>query len=897
MVMSSITSRRIACVCAGVLMAGSAVAATLYVVAGNPGATAPYDDWATAAADIQTAVTATSTGDTVLVGDGHYVLTAQISMTKGITVRSANGAAAATIDGNGATRCVYMNHPDAVLDGFTVQGGHNPGSFGGGVNIVTGGTVRNCVLRNNRARDGGGVAIDNAGLVVNCVIHDNLAADGGGSNGYGGGVRLLNGGTARGCLIVNNESRNYGGGVNIWNAGRVESCTIVANTAPNGAGIRTRNLGAVVNAILYDNIGLDWQVNGSGYSYTNCCTPNAAALPGSNNIADDPQFVDPASGDYRLQAGSPCINTGLNQDWMAGALDLDGHARVLEVTVDRGAYEVQPIAIFNITATAGANGAVSPDGVVEATQGTDQTFQLLPDPGYAVRNVLVDGVSVGAPESVTFPAVSANHTLAVTFMPASWRKADFIVEAVALDPKPTAPGQTFSAQVTIRNQGDIAGDAGALRVWTSLAAAAVPGQGGDASAAIGPLAAGESRVVPFGSLTAGAAGTHHVRAYVDADDITAEKSEGNNQKTATYTVQAGGSGGEDGRKADFVISEIYFVDVASPAPGEPFRLRVRVENKGDCAGDGGYVHFWAAPPYDLATAVLSIPVGELAPGAGITRSRVLTAPTAAGTYLARAVVVTDTPEKSTGNNHKLLTYTLQTGGGSDPNPVYPAWMKPDFVVDAVALSPKPTVPGQTFSAQVTIRNQGDLPGDAGALRVYLSQPLAATPATPGAAEQAAGMLAVGQTKTLTFSGLTAPTVAGTHHFRAFVDATAAAAEKSEGNNQKSATYTLPPAGAGAWDAGYQDVGGGWRRLAWFGDYVPLGGDWYWHVHFGPFSVSAASTPHMIFIFTTDMGWLFTGHTLYPYLFRFEDQTWLWYQRGSTNPRWFLNLQTGLWEQS
>ena len=45
------------------------------------------------------------------------------------------------------------------------------------------------------------------------------------------------------------------------------------------------------------------------------------------------------AGDYRLSFGSPCINTGSNQAWMADSFDLAGHKRILQKTVDMGAYE------------------------------------------------------------------------------------------------------------------------------------------------------------------------------------------------------------------------------------------------------------------------------------------------------------------------------------------------------------------------------------------------------------------------------------------------------------------------------------------------------------------------------------------------------------------------------
>jgi hypothetical protein len=68
-----------------------------------------------------------------------------------------------------------------------------------------------------------------------------------------------------------------------------------------------------------------------------------------------------------------------------------------------------------ITASAGANGTISPSGSVSVPAGADQTFAIHPDTGYAVADVLVDGVSKGEIYSYTFPFVIAPHTIAVTF--------------------------------------------------------------------------------------------------------------------------------------------------------------------------------------------------------------------------------------------------------------------------------------------------------------------------------------------------------------------------------------------------------------------------------------------------------------------------------------------------
>ncbi len=50
------------------------------------------------------------------------------------------------------------------------------------------------------------------------------------------------------------------------------------------------------------------------------------------------------AGNYRLNANSPCVNTGSNQDWMTNAVDLDGNRRIDRFSgrVDMGAYELFP---------------------------------------------------------------------------------------------------------------------------------------------------------------------------------------------------------------------------------------------------------------------------------------------------------------------------------------------------------------------------------------------------------------------------------------------------------------------------------------------------------------------------------------------------------------------------
>jgi hypothetical protein len=97
----------------------------------------------------------------------------------------------------------------------------------------------------------------------------------------------------------------------------------------------------------------------------------------------------------------------------------------------------------------------------------------------------------------------------------------------------------------------------------------------------------------------------------------------------------------------------------------------------------------------------------------------------------------------------------------------------------------------------------------------------------------------------------------------------------------------------------------------FGSASALGGGWYWSEWFGFFSANFSP-----WLYHNEHGWLYpfgqdpgsvvfydammgtfwwTSDTLYSFLYRFSDSSWMWYQEGTMNPRWMLNLRTGSWE--
>ena len=70
---------------------------------------------------------------------------------------------------------------------------------------------------------------------------------------------------------------------------------------------------------------------------------------------------------------------------------------------------------YTITASAGTNGSITPNGNTTVNHGGSQVYTITPANGYVVAQVTVDGMSIGAPTSYVFTNVVANHTINATF--------------------------------------------------------------------------------------------------------------------------------------------------------------------------------------------------------------------------------------------------------------------------------------------------------------------------------------------------------------------------------------------------------------------------------------------------------------------------------------------------
>jgi PKD repeat protein len=206
------------------------------------------------------------------------------------------------------------------------------GQNGGG---CFGGTLYDCLLTNNVAQYGGGYYLNYAEvsrLLYRCRVWDNHAS------GNGGGVY---GGALYSSVLAGNSAGGTGGGAY---GATLESCSVLGNVARVGAGGCYE--GFAYNSIIYHNAA-DWGVDVFGTVCENCCTPEFGTVTSPPLISG---FYEP-----HLLPESPCVDTGVNREWMFGEydeLDMDSEARVVGLSTDIGADESDADAFTGLLAIA-----------------------------------------------------------------------------------------------------------------------------------------------------------------------------------------------------------------------------------------------------------------------------------------------------------------------------------------------------------------------------------------------------------------------------------------------------------------------------------------------------------------------------------------------------------------
>ena len=262
----------------------------------------------------------------------------------------------------------------------------NSAHVGGGVDMreLSSSSFTRCAFVGNRAFAAvGGMFIGDqcVSVLLSCRFVENVGEIGGSGGLYvtpNASTVLVN------CSFIRNTCRGVlgiGGGMIDVGASTLINCVFSQNVAASGGGLYSGSDTSLINCTFSNNTGsgLVADDNLGRPTLTNCIlwgnTPEqVASFPdapgitpvlnscdiqggwtgsGSGNIDVDPLFVQPASDDVRLAFGSPCVNAGSNAALPPDTLDLDGdgdttepipvdlagNPRIVDGTVDLGAYE------------------------------------------------------------------------------------------------------------------------------------------------------------------------------------------------------------------------------------------------------------------------------------------------------------------------------------------------------------------------------------------------------------------------------------------------------------------------------------------------------------------------------------------------------------------------------
>ena len=476
----------------GVVTSAAAPLVIHCVAASGASPVPPYSTWATAATNIQDAITVAATNEVVLVTNGVYshggismdgVITNRVSVNKAILVQGVNGPETAIIqgawdptstNGPGAVRCVWMTN-NAMLSGLSLQGGAtralsaspNQSMEGGGVYATsTNAVIFNCAINTNFASVFGGGAF--RGTLNQCTVRGNHAvgtgSPGGNGQGSGGGAYLCN---LLNCFIISNfADQSYGGGEELCNAtncafvknsalsyggaayqGNLVNCTITENvsigTSPGGAD--SANL---VNCIVYGNSSLaqnpSYPLNDFSCTLTYCDADPLAS--GTGNMDVNPQLL--ADG-IHLASTSLCIGAG-NGAVISGT-DIDGQSWASPPAIGCDEWHPAPVIAAQPAVHAGVPANALTVNTVGAGQSPFTCFWAMngipiQDDGHYANSSTPDLVvnNFGAADAGLYQVVVSN-----AFVMATSQVAQVVIHVVnAAGANPVAPYSTWTTAAT-----------------------------------------------------------------------------------------------------------------------------------------------------------------------------------------------------------------------------------------------------------------------------------------------------------------------------------------------------------------------------------------------------------------------------------------------------------------
>jgi hypothetical protein len=294
------------------------------------------------------------------------------------------------------------------------------------------------------------------------------------------------------CRVVGNLCGNdYGGGICLYSApgyagGFIINCTIVSNrtgASGKGAGVYLENASCYLqNSIVYYNAPSTASnvARGGAAPVQFCCTTPTNATD-EYCITNEPAFVSLTNLDLRLAVTSPCVNAGYTP-CAPGPVDLDGHPRVQNGTVDIGCYETLiPPAVAYVAINGGhifpfdswANAATTIQDAVDAvaTSGTVWVSNgVYNTEGRTVGEYLLTNrvvvTNAATLRSVNGPRVTAIEGAYDPFAGTPWGPA--AIRCIYLGPGAMLEGFTLTNGATAKISGDEGFGAGAYAVGATL---------------------------------------------------------------------------------------------------------------------------------------------------------------------------------------------------------------------------------------------------------------------------------------------------------------------------------------------------------------------------------------------------------------------------------------------
>jgi len=203
--------------------------------------------WEQAFKTISNGVAQAAAGDLVLVTNGTYAISTEITLNKGVCVRGVPVDGSVVVDGQDTVRCFNITHADAAVEGLFLTRGNAAPENGGAV-LMTSGRLSDCYMVSNSANSGGGIAEVGSGnlttptVIENCVIGCNIATNDT-TIGGGGGIFLASTRTnvlIQGCVVYGNVATNQlaagkyggmGGGLFSYARGMARDCVFSNNIA------------------------------------------------------------------------------------------------------------------------------------------------------------------------------------------------------------------------------------------------------------------------------------------------------------------------------------------------------------------------------------------------------------------------------------------------------------------------------------------------------------------------------------------------------------------------------------------------------------------------------------------------------------------------------------------